>query len=348
MCAFKLIETTDRSAPRSFWKPSASSASWAVAGYASLLAGLILMRLFVGDRSAILFAVNSLFLYAFAPLPFVAIGALAFRRISFLVIALSGIVAWCGFWGELFLPRDAPSAKHPLVLLSYNALGYNRDAADTVRVIQDSRADLVALQELNPETAAAIERHLHIVYPYRWLDPRDGLTGGAILSKFPFTREPAETLPGSWVGTPMVAVVDFMDTPVTFVRFHAVAGPARFQQREQQARALAKLAQSRPGPLVVAGDLNATDQNRAYAIITEHLRDAWRHAGWGFGHTFPGEPTAEIGGSRPVILGVPVPLWLVRIDYIFYSKHLQAAGARLSIYGGASDHRGVVATLTLR
>jgi len=38
----------------------------------------------------------------------------------------------------------------------------------------------------------------------------------------------------------------------------------------------------------------------------------------------------------------------VRIDYIFYSEHLQAADARLSIYGGASDHRGVVATLTLR
>lgn len=225
-----------------FRKLSASSASWVVAGYVSLRAGLIFIRLFVGDRSAVLFALNSLLLYAFVPLPFVLIGGLAFRRSSFVWATLPGIVAWCGFWGELFLPRDAPPAKRPLVLLSYNALGCNRDALDTVRVIQDSGADLVALQELNPETAVAIEQHLHIVYPFRWLDPRAGVTGGAILSRFPFTREPAEALPGSWVGTPMVAVIEFMDTSVTFVRFHAVSGPALFQQREQQGRALAKLA----------------------------------------------------------------------------------------------------------
>ena len=325
------------------------TASRLAAGYAALLGVLVVIRLFVADRSALLFALNSLFLYAFAPLPLVALAGLVFRRLVFLAIALGGLLVWCGFWGELFLPRASTQrAERRLVVLSYNALGFNHDVNDTVHVIEDSGADLVALQELNPETAGVIERRLGTAYPYRWLDPRPGVTGGGILSKLPFTREHSAALAGYWVGTPMVAAVDFSGTQFTFVRFHAVAGPALFREREQQARALAAFARARRGPLVLAGDLNATDQNRAYAIVAEQLRDAWRQAGWGFGHTFPGRPTAEVGGSRPVILGLPVPLWLVRIDYVFHSDDLRTAATRLALYGGASDHRGVVATLAFR
>lgn len=330
-------------------KLTATTASWTVAGYGALLTVLVLLRLFVGDRTTLLFAINSLLLYAFVPLPLIGLMAVAFRRISFVAITVIGVLVWSGFWGDLFLPRyEAAPAKRRLIVLSYNALGFNLDAADTVHVVEDSSADLIALQELNPETATVIDRELHAAYPYRWLEPRVGVTGGGILSKHPFTRARPDTLPGTWVGTPMVAVVDFQGTPLTFIRFHAVSGPALFRQREQQARALAMLAQSRRGPLIVAGDLNATDQNRAYTIIAEHLRDAWRHAGWGFGHTFPGQPTPRFGGSRPVILGVPVPMWLVRIDYVFHSQELEAVDARLAAYDGASDHRGVIATLALR
>ncbi len=132
------------------------------------------------------------------------------------------------------------------------------------------------------------------------------------------------------------------------MRFHASSGPGFLREREEQARALAALAQARRGPLIIAGDLNATDQNRAYQIIAQELADAWRRAGWGWGHTFPGSPTAALGGSRPTVLGVPVPMWLIRIDYIFYSRELDAISARLAPTSDASDHRGVVATLTLR
>jgi endonuclease/exonuclease/phosphatase family metal-dependent hydrolase len=101
--------------------------------------------------------------------------------------------------------------------------------------------------------------------------------------------------------------------------------------------------------LIVAGDLNATDQNHAYELIANELHDAWRRVGFGFGHTFPGHPTRDEGGSRPSILGLSSPLWLIRIDYIFHSQELEATSARLGLYPGpgGSDHRGVVATLTL-
>jgi endonuclease/exonuclease/phosphatase (EEP) superfamily protein YafD len=322
---------------------------WLAGSYALLLAALILLRLTIGDRTEILFALNALLLYGFLPLPCVLVAGVALRRTDILAVAGLGVVAWSGFWGELFVPRASPAvAGHTrIVVLSYNALGFSRAPADTVSIVRDSRADLVALQELNPETAALIERELGTAYPYRWLDPRSGVTGGGILSKHPLTRATPETLPGSWVGTPMIATVDVSGTELTFVRFHASAGSMFLRRREEQARALAAFAESRRGPLIVAGDLNATDQNGAYAVITRHLRDSWREVGWGFGHTFPGEPTPELGGSRPTLLGVPVPMWLIRIDYIFHSDDLEAVDAQLAPYSGASDHRGVVATLAL-
>jgi vancomycin resistance protein VanJ len=117
--------------------------------------------------------------------------------------------------------------------------------------------------------------------------------------------------------------------------------------REDQCRLLAEFAGAHPGRLIFAGDLNATDQNAAHAIVTHNMIDAWREAGWGMGHTFPGKPTPDIGGSRPVILGIPVPQWLVRIDYIFHSNDLKTIDARLGPGDGGSDHRPIMATLVL-
>lgn len=117
--------------------------------------------------------------------------------------------------------------------------------------------------------------------------------------------------------------------------------------REKQAQALADFALAHPGPLIFAGDLNATDQNEAHAILVCTMHDAWGDAGWGLGHTFPGEPTPDVGGSRPVVLGIPVPKWLVRIDYIFHSDAFVTLDARLGPGDAGSDHRPVVATLAM-
>jgi hypothetical protein len=148
-----------------------------------------------------------------------------------------------------------------------------------------------------------------------------------------------------FVGTPMTVEIDIRGTRIGFVNFHTYAGPVYTEMREKQAQALVEFAAEHPGPLIFVGDLNATDQNKAYAIISPTMHDAWREAGWGFGHTFPGKPTPDVGGSRPVVLGLPVPMWLVRIDYIFHSDSFITLDARLGPDDGGSDHRPVVARL---
>jgi endonuclease/exonuclease/phosphatase (EEP) superfamily protein YafD len=93
----------------------------------------------------------------------------------------------------------------------------------------------------------------------------------------------------------------------------------------------------------VAGDLNATGLSTAHRIITRELHDAWEARGQGLGHTFPG--AASPRGSRPRLFGIPVPMWLVRIDYVFFSDHFTALSVEIGPWDGASDHRPVIADL---
>jgi endonuclease/exonuclease/phosphatase (EEP) superfamily protein YafD len=118
------------------------------------------------------------------------------------------------------------------------------------------------------------------------------------------------------------------------------------RERERQARSIADYAAAQSEPLIVLGDFNAGDLSTAYKILLQGgLRDAWREAGWGTGHTFPGVDAP--GSSRRIIAGIPAPMWMVRIDYVFLSTHWQVVSSSIGPWDGFSDHRPVVARLVL-
>src|SRR5262249_40044493 len=132
---------------------------WIALIYAALLVVLLIVRLAIGDRTLWFFIVNAFFLYAFLPLPVLLVAAVLTRRALVIGVFVLAAAVWAWFWGALFLPAHEVHAAGPrLVVLAYNMLGFNRDVGDTLRIIRESAADLVALQELNPETAHAIER----------------------------------------------------------------------------------------------------------------------------------------------------------------------------------------------
>jgi vancomycin resistance protein VanJ len=316
--------------------------------------GWAALHLLFGDRWWWLFLLNSLAVYLFAPLPLLLAPALTTRRrevwVGFGVVLALGAY----FYGRLLLPKFLPgSPPGPTIsVMTYNVLGANGQTAQVEAAIRASDADVIALQELNPPIAEAIRRDLAAEYPYQVLDPQPGVAGLGVISRYPL--HPTDAVPpGIWVGTPQVLDLTFGDTAVTLVNFHAIPpgsyAPAILEyttrEREQQARTLAALAAARSGPLIVPGDLNASDCSTAYAIVTSVLVDPWRAAGWGLGHTFPG--AASFGSSRPTIAGIPVPMWLVRIDYVFHSADWQPMAARVGPWDGVSDHRPVVVELAL-
>lgn len=309
----------------------------------------------VGDQWWWLFLLNASALYLFVPLPLLCLVALWVRQPVLWSSLGTTVLLGLLLYGDMLLPDlpVTPLAGHPVTVMTSNLLGSNDETEAVIAALGNSGADVIALQELSPVLAEAIKRDLATTYPYQVLDPQPGVVGMGVISRYPL-RHTNTSLPGAWVGRPQVLALTVGTTLVTLVNFHAIPPVGsesmslewRIRERERQARALVYLADATPHPVIVLGDLNATDQHTAYAIITTHFIDAWRTAGWGFGHTFPGAVSA--GSSRPEMFGIPVPKWLVRIDYVFHSAHWHTHTAQIGPWDGVSDHRPVLATLVLR
>lgn len=313
--------------------------------YYTFLFGWLAAYLLVGDRWGAMGLVNALSLWYFAPLLPVLALAPWLRRRSVWAGLLAGGLAFCWLWGGLLWPRPAPGAAPTLKVMTYNVLGMHTNVDPVLDVLHTVDADVVFLQEVNEPLAAALRTRSNDRYPYMVLDPENSVRGMGVLSKFPL-HPAGETLPLEWVGAPQILTLDWHGQAVTVVNFHmwatGLAPPAyleeNFRQRALQAEALVALARRTPGPLIAAGDANSAPVSDAYRILTSALTDAW--PGHGFGHTFPGSTVP--GSSRPQVAGVPVPQWLVRIDYVFFSGGLEVGGASLAPFDGVSDHRGVV------
>ncbi len=330
---------------------------WLIAAgwvYFTLLLVWAALYLLAGDQMSVLALFNNIAVYLFWPIPAMILLAAWVRRWEITLGCVIGGLLFGALWGDLFLPRLQPREADgdQLVVMTYNVLGRHDQAASLQDTIRQVDPDVVLIQELNPAVADALNRDLKKLYPYQVLQPETGVTGMGVLSKFPL-RSTGVALPLEWVGHPQVLAMDWGNQTVTLVNFHMFPSGLGTQEqvayvyraREDQARALAEFARTARTPLVAAGDANITPLADAYQILTGELRDAWREAGFGLGHTFPG--SAIPGSSRPRLAGRPVPMWLARIDYIFFSDHWQAASARVAPFDGYSDHRAVVAELVL-
>jgi len=309
-----------------------------------------------GDRWGWLFLLNSFAVYLFILFPFPLVAAIITQRRSLMIGSIGVFIVAIHFYGNLFLPSYTQTLKTDshLTVMTFNILGYTTQPEGVLASITESDAGIIALQELNPEIAEAIQEKLLDEYPYQILDPKIGTQGMGVISRYPIRENPT-TLTGIWVGEPQIVEVNWGDTDIILVNFHAIPPgsiihPKRLafttQERNFQIEGLISFVSSRKEPIIVLGDLNVTEQNDAYKIAKASLMDAWSDKGWGLGHTFPG--AASTGSSRPMIAGIPiVPKWIVRLDYIFCSKEWQVENASFGQWDGVSDHRPVRAILGL-
>lgn len=177
------MNTDRKPVPRAYFRAASITAGQA---YVACMGLAVLLQLFLRDSSALFFAMNSLALYFFAPLPLLLAVGLWTRRREFLVGGLVLSALWLWQWGRLFSPlRLGKPSQVELRVATYNLLGFNRATEATIRELRIANADLVSLQELNPMMAQAIERELGGVYPFRRMDARAGVRGSGLLSRWP-------------------------------------------------------------------------------------------------------------------------------------------------------------------
>ncbi len=225
-----------------------------------------------------------------------------------------------------------------LTVMTYNLGAGLADPVRLVGVLRASGADVVGLQELAPEQAAAVDRWLAEAYPFRFLRPL-GIPGKGLLSRFPL-RDAAllELFPGR---PDARATVEAPGGPVTVVVAHPP--PPRIGRRwpenaaaaEQIGRVVA--AATLGGPAVVLADLNrAPWQGACRRLAAARLVDAFGRAGRGRGATSP--TRLGVGGGW---VGLPP---FLRIDYVWHTPHFRALAAWVGEDAG-SDHLPVLARL---
>jgi endonuclease/exonuclease/phosphatase (EEP) superfamily protein YafD len=236
--------------------------------------------------------------------------------------------------------------------MTFNVLGRAGDPYAVLDTIQAEAADLVFLQEITPDMAWLIEHDLAEAYPYQLLEPDMIWRGMGVISRYPL-RATGVDLEGEWTADPQVLEMEWMGQTITLVNMHTQPTSSlwpgwvhsTFDQREADIAHLTDFIANLNGPVIVGGDANMTQLNTAYRVLTHQVRDVWRLAGSGLGHTFPGPVEAGQWATR--VGHFLIPPWLVRIDYLFISDDWQPTAAWLAEFHGGSDHRGVVAELTL-
>jgi len=235
---------------------------------------------------------------------------------------------------------------HTFTVMTFNLFALNRGFDGAAASIAGADADIVALQELSQQAAHALGERLSPRYPYQALRPDEELSGGGVLSRFPVVLE--EPLRLSERGhTCQRLVLALPGRQLHCFNIHLMAPRLRPwllrydpSQREAEAAALAQRLAGHPGPLIVMGDFNMTDRSEAYRRLAHLLGDSFREAGSGPGRTFP-------HFARSGVLPLPrwpVPLPIIRIDYVFHSPDITARHAHRGD-GDGSDHLPVIATL---
>jgi endonuclease/exonuclease/phosphatase (EEP) superfamily protein YafD len=215
-------------------------------------------------------------------------------------------------------------------------LRYGRaDPAAVVR-LAGQHADILAVQELTSEKADQISAAgIDEILPYRVLRAREGPAGVGIWSRYPLT--PGADYDEFWLGLITARVrIPGMRVDATVASTHISApwpDPIR-GWRDDLARlgeVLGEIGTSASGPVMLAGDLNATpDALEFRRLLRDGYHDAAEQAGAGLTRTHPAD------------IVIP-PLFAV--DHILLRGGTATSVRTLPVPG--SDHRALLARITL-
>lgn len=258
------------------------------------------------------------------------------------------------------MPRHSNpnESVHAAVLrvLTYNihgCMGGGRapDSRRTADIIADIDADIVALQEVDLETAPGENRYQaetigeilqmdSVCFPVE--ETGRHLFGLAVLSRFPFGEVRFQRLPNLYPQfnpRRRAAVLATLDTPgggLHLINTHLSV--FRVERRLQLDALLAMACPAvadRSEPLILCGDLNAGPASRTYRTLAERMTDAHQAS------SATELDKATFHARSPAF----------RLDHIFVSEHfipLRAEVRKTAAAAGASDHLPVVADVALK
>jgi endonuclease/exonuclease/phosphatase (EEP) superfamily protein YafD len=266
-------------------------------------------------------------------------GSAAWASLASIAILVVAIVV---AGGELWSAPGEHAPDDALTVLSWNLEFGSKPPSAAVAGITDLDADVVALQELTPIFAEAIDADptLRARYPYRTLDPQAQADGLGILSRLPLIDRDGGTtgriLPAGLL-LPDGRTVELLDVHPRRPLYRTV-GPLpvslNTHARDDDVAAIRESldALDDPASALVVGDLNGTSQEPGLASLRQGLVDAHEAAGIGPGFTWRPD------GVEPLGVGV------LRIDHVLSGAWLRPVETRVdcSVVG---DHCRLLVSL---
>ncbi|MER8045989.1 endonuclease/exonuclease/phosphatase family protein [Streptomyces sp. NPDC094032] len=222
------------------------------------------------------------------------LAALALLRRSRVAMAalILPVVAWAVVFGGTLTDKSSPGGD--LTVVSHNVNQDNPDPQGTARSLLAAGADIVALQELSPDTAPAYELALAASYPHHFYQGTVGLWSTRPLRDaravpiMPWTRA-------------MRATADTPEGPLAVYVVHLPSvrvGATGFTSgtRDEAAAHMADVIRAERAPrALVMGDFNGSTDDRGLRPLTGGLVSAQSSSGDGFGFTWPARfPTVRI------------------------------------------------------
>ena len=269
-----------------------------LAVYPAAVAALLVALPFIAPRSGPLTLANIFSVHlALAALLLVPVALRARHAVLGASLAVLAVIAVARFGGEwISTPQSGDASDGLFAAASWNLELGARAGPAAADVIATIDVDLVALQELGPDHARAIQASSTVTgtYPHRVLYPEASVFGMGLLSRHPIVRAEYRADPSL-----IEAVVDVDGREVTVLDVHPLAGrldmagpmPIGFDstKRDESLRRIRdriEAAIGRGESVILLGDLNATPFEPGYLELADGMHDAHAEVGQGPGWTW--------------------------------------------------------------
>jgi vancomycin resistance protein VanJ len=298
---------------------------WVTAGLAVLTALLLACHALVPNRWGNLGSLLETFLpWLGLAVPVLLAVGLWRRSATALTSVLLPAIVWLNLFGGLL--TDKGGGRGDFTVLTHNVAAANSDTAGTLKLLNGSGAEIVALEEITPGAVATYTAGLAARYPYHAVRGTVGLW-----STYPIGDVREVDIRIGWtrafraeVTTPQGPLAVYV-AHLPSVRVKSESGFTA-GRRDHSAQALGDAIEAeRLKKVILLGDLNGTMNDRSLAPITSQMRSAQGAAGDGFGFSWPA--------------GFP----MARIDQILSKGKLTPTDSQVLPSDG-SDHRAVTAT----
>ncbi|MEU7293997.1 endonuclease/exonuclease/phosphatase family protein [Streptomyces exfoliatus] len=261
----------------------------------------------------------------------VLLAAVARRRgLTFTAVLVLTAVGWASV---PHMPQLITSYGLPLAQVRVLAANveFGQATGALTETIRRERPQLVFVSECDRPCGRALADAFATELPHHASVDADGSVGSVLLSAYPLTDE--RVIPAI-MGMPG-ATAEIAGVPVRLQLAHPLPPlPGQVDVWKRELGRIGEDARQRTGPLLIAGDFNASQDHAAFRSIldTGHLKDASRVANASRTPTWPMEG--------------PLPPF-VQIDHVLISSDFSVRGIRFLDLAG-SDHRAVLTDLDLR